>query len=183
MPVQNRPERTDSDVDRPESPAFRVTFVCTGNICRSPMAEVVFRHLSQQHRLSGQISVDSYGTGDWHVGEPADSRTIVALAAAGYDGTSHRARQFDVSLFESSDLIVYFDNSHERILASLAPDEAARTKLHNIVSFDPSPSGLDEVPDPYYANAALFDSVLELIDRCCRGLFRQIAPALQSAAR
>ncbi|HLP22670.1 MAG TPA: low molecular weight phosphotyrosine protein phosphatase, partial [Microbacteriaceae bacterium] len=87
---------------------------------------------------------------------------------------------FDHSLFERSDAIVYFDSSHGRTLASLAPDDAARAKLHSLVSFDSAPNGLDEVPDPYYAGTPVFDSVLELIERCCRGLFRQIAPGLRS---
>lgn len=180
MAVQNPqgPLRDEASSQTPD--AFRVTFVCTGNICRSPMAEVVMRRIASEHRLKTPIHVDSFGTGDWHVGEHADSRTLVALASAGYDGTAHRARQFDVALFDSSDLIVYFDNSHGRILTSLAPDDAARAKLHSLVAFDPVSSGLDEVPDPYYAGPAMFDTVLELIERCCRGLFRQIAPALQS---
>lgn len=145
------------------------------------MAEVVFRALSVEHRLDSKIVVDSAGTGDWHVGEPADARTLSALQTAGFDGSAHRAKQFDTSQFQSSDLIVFFDNSHERVLASLAPDDAARLKLHPLVSFDPSPAGFEEVPDPYYAGEAMFQSVLELIERCCRGLFRQVAPALQSA--
>lgn len=143
------------------------------------MAEVVFRDVAQ--RLGDRIVVDSAGTGDWHVGEPADARTLAALSAAGYDGQAHRAKQFDVAQFASSDLIVYFDNSHERQLASLAADNAQRAKLHPLVAFDPTPAGFDEVPDPYYGGEALFQSVLELIERCCRGLYRQVAPGLTSA--
>lgn len=146
------------------------------------MAEVVFRALAAEHRLSNRIVVDSAGTGDWHVGEPADARTLTALTNGGYDGRAHRAKQFEVDQFQSSDLIVYFDNSHERVLTSLAPDDASRAKLHSLVAFDSLPSAFEEVPDPYYAGEAMFDSVLELIERCCRGLFRQIAPGLQAAS-
>lgn len=144
------------------------------------MAEVVFRALAEEHRLGSRIIVESAGTGDWHVGEPADARTLNALSSAGYDGRSHRAKQFDVSQFNKSDLVVFFDHSHERVLASLAPDDDARLKLQSLVTFDTAPSGLEEVPDPYYAGEAMFTNVLELIERCCRGLFRQIAPGLQS---
>ncbi|HLP22583.1 MAG TPA: hypothetical protein VK139_00890, partial [Microbacteriaceae bacterium] len=84
--MQNRSERLGEDADQADDSIFRITFVCTGNICRSPMAEVVFRALAAKHRLGSAIHVDSFGTGDWHVGEPADSRTLAALARAGYDG-------------------------------------------------------------------------------------------------
>lgn len=145
------------------------------------MAEVIFRAVANDQRLGDRVLVDSAGTGDWHVGEAADARTLAALSAAGFDGSSHRAKQFDVSQFASSDLIVYFDHSHERVLESLAPDEASRYKLQSMVSFDPLGADLEEVPDPYYAGDEAFQNVLELIDRCCRGLFRQVAPALQSS--
>src|ERR1700712_1097026 len=72
---------------------FRVSMVCTGNICRSPMAEVVLRDLVHRAGLDDRIAVSSAGTGDWHVGEKADPRTIVALQKRGYDGQPHRARQ------------------------------------------------------------------------------------------
>ncbi|MCY7404203.1 MAG: hypothetical protein LH475_06215, partial [Cryobacterium sp.] len=74
---------------------FRIIFVCTGNICRSPMAEVVLRDLVTKLGLGRLIATSSAGTGDWHVGEQADGRTITALAKRGYDGSHHRARQFD----------------------------------------------------------------------------------------
>lgn len=145
------------------------------------MAEVIFRAIATDQRLGDRVVVDSAGTGDWHVGEAADSRTLTALRTAGFDGSTHRAKQFDVSKFESSDLIVFFDHSHERVLESLAPDEAARFKLQSMVSFDPTGAELEEVPDPYYASDEAFQQVLELIERCCRGLFRQVAPALQAS--
>lgn len=160
---------------------FRITFVCSGNICRSPMAEVVLRALATQYRLSHRLLVDSAGTADWHVGEPADQRTLAALRAAGYDGSAHRAKQFDVSQFVSSDLIVYFDNSHQRMLHALANGSGGQQKLQSLLSFDPGYAELSEVPDPYYADDETFDRVLEVIEQCCRSLFRQLAPALQAA--
>ena len=76
---------------------FRICFVCTGNICRSPMAEAIFRSLIARHGFERTLAVSSAATGDWHVGERADERTLAALEARGYDGTAHRARQFDVA--------------------------------------------------------------------------------------
>jgi protein-tyrosine phosphatase len=78
-----------------ESALFRMCFVCTGNICRSPMAEAVFKDLVRGAGLEGVVAVISAGTGDWHVGEPSDDRTVAALRARGLDGTHHRAKQFD----------------------------------------------------------------------------------------
>ncbi len=111
------------DADAP----FRVSFVCSGNICRSPMAGIVFAQIAADAGLGDRFVVESAGTGDWHVGEPADERTIAALAARGYDGSRHRARQFDPDRFPDLDLVVALDRSHERVLRSWAPtmDDAA----------------------------------------------------------
>src|SRR5690349_23945993 len=85
---------------------FRVVFVCTGNICRSPMADVVFRGFADAAGLGSRVASTSAGTGDWHVGERADVRTLEALERAGYDGTRHRARQFTHADFARSDLVI-----------------------------------------------------------------------------
>ncbi len=95
---------------------FRVIFVCTGNICRSPMAEVVFRALAEQRGLGPRIVSRSAGTGDWHLGERADARTLESLERHGYDGSQHRAKQFSAASFADNDLIVALDRTHERIL-------------------------------------------------------------------
>ncbi|MCW4385781.1 low molecular weight phosphotyrosine protein phosphatase [Salinibacterium sp. SYSU T00001] len=166
--------------DRPldESALFRICFVCTGNICRSPMAEVVFRDLVTRAGCDHLISVTSAGTGDWHVGERSDRRTLDALAAHGFDGSAHRARQFDPDWFEHLDLVVAFDRSQARILGNWAPTPADRSKVHLLLSFDPEEQLLD-VPDPYYSDAALFDRVLRMIHQASAALFRQIEPALR----
>jgi protein-tyrosine phosphatase len=158
---------------------FRICFVCTGNICRSPMAEVVFRELVRARGWEHHVSVFSAGTGEWHVGESSDPRTITSLNALGYDGTGHRARQFDVDLFAHLDLIIAFDKTHERILKSWAPDDDARAKVHLLLSFDPEAGGGVDVPDPYYSDAAMFDSVLGMIERSCTALFRQLEPGIR----
>lgn len=169
--------------DRPldESALFRICFVCTGNICRSPMAEVVFVDMVQRAGYEKVIAVMSAGTGDWHVGEKADDRTIVALDRRGFDGSAHRARQFDPNWFGQLDLIVAFDRSQERILRNWAPSEADRSKVQLLLSFD-SEQQLQDIPDPYYSDATLFNTVLQMIHQASAALFRQIEPAVRQGA-
>jgi protein-tyrosine phosphatase len=162
-----------------EPGAFRICFVCTGNICRSPMAESVFRELIRARGWEHYVSVRSAGTGEWHVGEHSDPRTLASLRERGYDGGSHRARQFDVDWFASLDLVIVFDRTHERILKTWAPDDDARAKVHLLLSFDPEAGGTLDVPDPYYSDAAMFDSVLSMTERACVALFRQLEPGIR----
>jgi protein-tyrosine phosphatase len=160
-----------------------VCFVCTGNICRSPMAEIVLRDLAERAGLGDAIEVSSAGTGDWHVGEGPDPRAAAALTARGYDVSRHRAKQFETADFARHDLVVALDRGHERVLRSWAPDDADRSKVQLLLSFDRG-AGTDgragtDVPDPYYSDAAMFDSVLDTVERACAALFRQIEPALR----
>nr|WP_259606924.1 MULTISPECIES: low molecular weight protein-tyrosine-phosphatase [Microbacterium] len=161
------------------SPApFRVIFVCTGNICRSPMAEVVLRALAESQGLGSRIEARSAGTGDWHLGERADERTLEALGRRGYDGSAHRAKQFTAASFAENDLVIALDRTHERILRTWARSEDDEAKIALLRSFDPHASSMD-VPDPYYAGPAMFDSVLGMIELATRGLFRQLEPAVR----
>jgi protein-tyrosine phosphatase len=159
-------------------PPFRVCFVCTGNICRSPMAEAVMRDLIAKHGYEDRLQVRSAATGDWHVGEKADARTIAALTARGYDASAHRARQFDAREFTAHDLVVAFDRSQERILRGWA-GELDQGKVQLLMTFDPDGSGTMEVPDPYYSDAAMFDGVLTMIERATLALFRQLEPGIR----
>ncbi|MEV7694273.1 low molecular weight protein-tyrosine-phosphatase [Microbacterium sp. NPDC089189] len=163
------------------SAPFRVVFVCTGNICRSPMAEVVFRWFAESVGLGDRIVSTSAGTGDWHVGEPADPRTIEALRRRGYDGTRHRARQFSDTDFDRNDLVIALDRSHERNLGAWARSDADSDKVLLLGSFDAPEDGGVDVPDPYYAGTEAFDEVLGMIESACRALFRQLEPAIRSA--
>ena len=162
---------------------FRVSFVCTGNICRSPMAEVVLRSLADDAGLSTRIAIESAATGDWHVGEPADVRTIEALARAGYDGTKHRARQFDATDFPNLDLVVAFDRGQARILRNWAGSTTEQQKVRLLLEFSGDASEQQDVPDPYYSDAAMFDRVLGMIEQSTQALFRQLAPALRQGIR
>lgn len=161
-----------------EDTLFRVCFVCTGNICRSPMAEVIFRDLIARAGYGSSIGVISAGTGDWHVGERADERTLAALSSRGLDGSKQRARQFDPEWFDKLDLVVAFDRSQERILKSWAQTDDARSKVQLLLAFDKDATVLD-VPDPYYSDAAMFDQVLTAILRASTALFNQITPGIR----
>ncbi|RFS81524.1 low molecular weight phosphotyrosine protein phosphatase [Actinomadura spongiicola] len=156
---------------------YRVTFVCTGNICRSPMAEWVLRQHVEDENLD--VEVDSSGTGGWHVGDDADERTVAALRRAGYR-SAHIARQFEPSWFHRYDLIIALDEGHRRALLSMAPDEASRGRVRLLREFDPdaSPSNLD-VPDPYYGDRADFDLVLEQVEASMPGVLEEIRTALK----
>ena len=163
----------------PNPSPFRICFVCTGNICRSPMAEAIFRRLIAEGHYEGRIAVESAATGDWHVGEPADPRTIAALKTRGYDGSRHRARQFDPDSFADLDLVVAFDRGQERTLREWATSEPERAKVQLLMTFGPDGSGTMDVPDPYYSDAALFESVLATIERASVALFRQLEPGIR----
>jgi Protein-tyrosine-phosphatase len=143
------------------------------------MAEVVFRWFAEQSGLGDRVVSASAGTGDWHVGERADSRTLAALAGRGYDGSRHRARQFTPGDFDLYDLVVALDRSHERILAGWARTPADTDKLALLLSFDPAAGGNLDVPDPYYAGPQMFDEVLGMIESASRALFRQLEPAIR----
>lgn len=143
------------------------------------MAEVVFRDFAERARLGEYVRSTSFGTGDWHVGERADARTLDALRRRGYDGELHRARQFTLDEFDRNDLIVALDRSHERILSSWARTGDDVDKLALLLAFDSSAAGVLDVPDPYYAGPEMFDDVLGMIESASRALFRQLEPAIR----
>jgi len=157
---------------------YRICFVCTGNICRSPAAEVIVRALADRAGEVG-IEVDSAGTGDWHVGDPADPRALRALSAAGYDGGLHRARGFDAGWFRERELIIALDRGHARVLRSWAPDAASAARVRLLRSFDPA-AGVDEddplidVLDPYYEADAAFTAMVAQIEAAAAGLLADL---------
>ncbi|MFD7153049.1 low molecular weight protein-tyrosine-phosphatase [Kribbella sp. NPDC059898] len=122
--------------------------VCTGNICRSPMGEVVLRHKLAEAGVDG-VEVTSSGTGGWHVGDRMDPRAAAALRRRGYDGTAHRAQQYE--RFWERDLVLAMDSGHLDTLARYGV--AARLFAR------------DDVPDPYYGEDAGFDEVLAHIEK------------------
>jgi protein-tyrosine phosphatase len=148
---------------------MRVCFVCLGNICRSPTAEAVTRHLLGEAGLTDRVTLDSAGTGDWHLGEPPDRRTQAAARKRGID-MDHLAQKFTAADFARFDLVLAMDRKNLRDLEAMAPTPADRAKVRMFRSFDPvAPAGA-EVPDPYYGGTAHFEEVLDVCEAAARGL-------------
>ncbi|MDP9183603.1 MAG: low molecular weight phosphotyrosine protein phosphatase [Actinomycetota bacterium] len=151
----------------PRASAYRVVFVCTGNICRSPSAEAVMKQRVHEAGLTDAIHVSSAGLGGWHVGDDADARSLRALRARGYE-LAHSARQVMRSWAKEYDLFVALDSGHLMELRSLLPGVDARL----LRDWDPRGSG--NVPDPYYDGAEVFEEVLDMIERSCEGLLAEL---------
>ncbi len=153
----------------------KVLFVCLGNICRSPTAEAVFRHLVKAAGLEKRVLVDSAGTGDWHVGEPPDLRATEAAARRGYDLTPLRGRQVNRNDFADFDYILTMDNENLRALKRLCPAEHAH-KVRLFTEF--CSTGSCAVPDPYAGGPQGFEIVLDLVEDSARGLMKEVRKAL-----
>jgi len=149
-----------------------VLFVCTGNICRSPTAEGVFRKLLEANGLAGSVDVDSAGTGNWHVGESPDDRACESALRRGIDIADQRARQVRIEDFNRFDLILAMDQGHYQELQRLCPD-SQRHRLRLFLDFAPA-FGIREVPDPYYGGPDGFEIVLDMIEAACVGLLAEI---------
>ncbi len=158
-----------SDAPAVKAP-LRVTAVCLGNICRSPIAEAVLRDRIERAGLSEKVVVDSAGTGDWHIGHDADPRSQAILAQNGYSLT-HSARQITSVWMSELDIILVMDSINYVTVEALILESGYEPELYMMRSFDPdlahlgnlSP-GLD-VPDPYYDRVDGFALVLEMIER------------------
>ena len=174
---------------------IRVLFVCMGNICRSPMAEGVFRHIVRDAGLDSRFEIDSAGIGDWHEGEPPDERATAAAASRGIrlEGRARQVRPGDLRRF---DYILAMDTENLAALRRLAgrpahPGAGAKgdpppsARVHMFREFEAAGTGDTEgpagqqaedldVPDPYYGGPAGFDRVYDMIERSARGLLRHI---------
>ena len=150
----------------------RVLFVCMGNICRSPLAEGVFRELVDRSDLGQAIEIDSAGIGDWHVGELPDPRTRAVAERRGLRLVS-RARQVRREDLEEFDYVVAMDDDNVRGLRRLRAEAAGGTEVRRLREFDPQADALD-VPDPYYGGDDGFERVHDMIERACAGLLEHI---------
>lgn len=151
----------------------RILFVCTGNICRSPTAEGVFRHLAAEAGLGDAFETDSVGLGGWHVGAPPDSRAIRAAARRGIDIADLRARQFIQADFADFDLLLAMDRGHYRELSRRAPREHA-DRVRMFMAAANGATTADDVPDPYYGGGQGFEAVLDMIEEGSRAWLKEL---------
>ena len=155
-----------------EARLVRILFVCLGNICRSPTAEAVLRHLAAREAPRLQVEIDSAGTADYHVGAAPDPRSQRAALRRGIDISGLRARQVTAQDFLRFDLILAMDRENLRDLLAMKPDRAdAEVRL--FMEYAPS-LGVLEVPDPYYRDAGGFEEVLDLAAAASRGLLAEL---------
>jgi protein-tyrosine phosphatase len=150
----------------------KVLFVCTGNICRSPTAEGVFKRQVREAGLADRVLSDSAGTHDYHVGEAPDPRAQSAALRRGYDLSELCGRQVSRRDFSEFDYVLAMDEANLRQLKRLCPPEhAGKVKL--LMEFARN-AKVREVPDPYYGGARGFEEVLDMVEEASRGLLEQV---------
>jgi len=163
---------------------FRITAVCLGNICRSPIAEAVIRDRVETAGLGDVVVVDSAGTGDWHIGHGADPRSLSTLALNDYLLDGHAAQQITAEWFADLDLVLAMDSANFRDLQTLARRVGIDADLHMLRAFDPALAHLTaphpdlDVPDPYYGGDDGFTEVLAMIEAAADGLITRLPAQL-----
>ncbi|MGC0141774.1 MULTISPECIES: low molecular weight protein-tyrosine-phosphatase [unclassified Pseudactinotalea] len=158
------------------SKPYTVTVVCTGNICRSPIAEVLLREAFSEAGLDDRVQVGSAGTGDWHLGHDMDHRARAVLEGAGHSFPVHSARQFLAEAFTDSDLILAADVGHYRDLVAMAPDEQAAERVHLFRSFDEQ-ARVDadlNLADPYYGDERDFTLTYQAVTAAVPGVVEYV---------
>ncbi|GAA4713246.1 low molecular weight protein-tyrosine-phosphatase [Pedococcus ginsenosidimutans] len=165
---------------------YRVTVVCTGNICRSPMGELLLRERFAEAGLADRVVVDSAGTHSWEVGNPADPRTLAVLARNGHDdlGGGHVARRFERAWLDEVDLVLAADSGHLRELTELARTEEQRAKIRMFRSFDADAAarGDLDMDDPWYGDDSAFDQTYAEVTAAADGVVEHVRRALTSRA-
>lgn len=149
-----------------------VLFVCLGNICRSPTAEAVFKKVVEEEGLSDRFHIDSAGTGSWHAGEPADSRSRLEATKHGIDMAGKVARQVRKSDFDDFDYILAMDEQNFEVLEEICPDEH-HLKLRLFMEYAPK-HGMRGVPDPYYGGKDGFAKVFHICEDGSKGLLEEL---------
>jgi protein-tyrosine phosphatase len=146
----------------------RLLFVCMGNICRSPLAESVFRHLARERGVEDRFEVDSAGTSGYHVGAPPDRRSAATALARGVQ-VAGRSRQLAAPDLRRFDYVVAMDADNLAQIEALHAAAGGTARVHRLREWDPEASGLD-VPDPYYGGARGFEDVHDMVERSCAAL-------------
>ncbi|MDO5712391.1 MAG: low molecular weight protein-tyrosine-phosphatase [Micrococcales bacterium] len=160
-----------------ESP-YRICVVCSGNICRSPMAQIVLARAFADAGLADNVEVSSAGTGGWHLGSGADDRALAALAGTGYDGSGHRVRRFEADWLEDLDLVLCADAGHLREVRAMAQGSDAEIRL--LREFDPHARDDLDLADPYYGDQSDFEECLRQIERAGAGAVDYVRAELAS---
>lgn len=159
--------------DAPVTDKISVLFVCLGNICRSPLAEALFRQVVVESKLESRFRIDSAGTSGYHDGEPPDARTTEVAARRGVEvaGSSRRVRPEDVAAF---DYLIVMDEENRRAVERLVAAGPADAEIHMLREFDPYATDELDVPDPYFGGPDGFENVHDLVERSARGLLRHL---------
>jgi protein-tyrosine phosphatase len=164
-------------------PSICILFVCLGNICRSPLAEGIFRHLTEESGVEHRYRIDSAGTGGWHAGEPPYPRSVEVARRNGIqlDGSARKVSRDDLEAF---DLLIAMDAQNLRDLRELASSSRppgtsgvegdGRGSIRLMREFDQEATDDLDVPDPYYGGPDGFDQVFELVERSCRSLLEEL---------
>ena len=150
----------------------RLLFICLGNICRSPMAEGMFRHVANEEGVGHLFKIDSAGMGDWHKGEAPDARAQSAALERGVDISGQASRKVELEDFDDFDLVLAMDASNISDLLEIAPHDA-RHKIRRFLEYAPH-MGVEDVPDPYYGGPEGFGHALDLIEAAARGLLADV---------
>lgn len=153
-----------------------ILFVCLGNICRSPAAEGIFRHLVEQESMMEAFHIESCGLGDWHIGHLPDERMREAAKSRGYL-LSSRAQKMDPTFFERFDLILVADHKVMKQMYHLTNEPAHKAKIQLITHFSTTYRDL-EVPDPYFNGEAGFEHVMDMLEDSCQGLLTYLRKEL-----
>jgi len=150
---------------------YRVAVVCLGNICRSPIADVVVNAVLAESGLARDVEVTSCGTGTWHIGEPMDQRAAAVLTRSGYDASRHRARHFGADWHDHDLILVMDDANLDDVLAELPADRHERVRLFRTWDPERDPGApVPDVPDPWYGGPDGFAEVLAIVERTCDAL-------------
>ena len=149
---------------------MKVLFVCLGNICRAPSADGILRKKLAEHGIADKVTVDSAGTGDWHIGKAPDTRSQKAALERGYEISMLRARQVAAEDFNEFDYVLAMDNSNIENMQEFKPKGAMRTEPELFLKRFGANSDVTEVPDPYYGGEEGFQTVLDLIEAACANL-------------
>jgi protein-tyrosine phosphatase len=153
-------------------PRYRILFVCLGNICRSPAAEIIFRNQAADAGRAAEFEIDSSGTIGHHQGSPPDSRMGEALRQKGYT-VEGSARQIEAADLKNFDLIVTMDETNLADVRRLDPTAESHSKIRPFMSFCRHHDDL-RVPDPYYGGQRGFDHVIRLLEDGCEGILAEL---------